>query len=88
MITLVLDVPMVVTELALMQEVTESSVVVLVFAPFTESFTVCQLFPPWVFEDIHFFKSNSVREMHTTSKAATYVGVDHMCDAKGSVRIS
>jgi hypothetical protein len=87
-ITLILDMPMVVTELALMQEVTESSVVVLTFVPFTENFTACWLLSPWVFKNVYSFESNSVGEMCTASKATTYVGVDHVCDVKGSIHIS
>jgi hypothetical protein len=87
-IALVFDVPTLITELASMQEVAESRIMVLTPAPFAERFASCGFLSPRIFEDIYPFESNSMGETCTTTKTATYVGVDHMGDVKGSVCVS
>jgi hypothetical protein len=84
-IALVFDVPTLTTELAFTQEVAESRIMVLAPAPFAERFTSCGFLPPRILEDIHPFESNSMGETCTTTKTATYVGIDHVGDTKGGV---
>jgi hypothetical protein len=86
-IALVLDVPTLTTKLALTQEVAESRVVVLAPTPFAKRFTTCGFLSPWILKDIHPFKSNSMGETCATTETTTYVGVDHVGDSKGGIRI-
>jgi hypothetical protein len=86
-ITLVLDVPTLTTKLALTQEVAKSRIVVLTSTPFAKRFAARGFLSPWVFEDVHPFKSNSVGEACAATKSAAYIGIDHVGNTKGGVRI-
>jgi hypothetical protein len=72
-VAFVLDVSALATELTLMQEVAESHIVILTPTPLAECFALCGLLPPWIFEDVHPFKSNSMGQVCTAAKPTAYV---------------